>query len=191
MVNRRLTYYIAYLLGITTLFLVLFVVFNRYAIVFNTTDSYPFGFYQTQPIDRAIQRGDLVAFCLPTGDYTQLITDRGCIGEGSCDSGLTSLIKRVYGLAGDRVVISAEGVRVNGGELIEHSSPITHDRKGRPLPQMASGTVDKDHYAMFSEYHPLSFDSRYFGTIHRDNIHHFIKPLWIMGKINEYRQENP
>jgi conjugative transfer signal peptidase TraF len=189
--NKKLFYFGYYLSGVIGLFLALFVVFDRYNIVVNTTDSYPVGLYQKKVINRDIQRGDMVMFCLPKSEYTQLILDRGYLSKGFCDSRLTSLLKRVYAVTGDYVNASSKGLSVNHAQVIKNSIPLTYDIKGRALPLMESGIIPADHYVVFSEHNPRSFDSRYFGPIHKNTIHYFAKPLWIMGDIDEQNTENP
>lgn len=189
--SKKILYFSVYLIGITLIFLAFFLVFQRYDLVYNTSASYPLGVYQRHPINREIKRGDLVLFCLSKGFYSALILDRGYLPSGSCESGFAPLLKRVYALGGDHVVVKEEGIRVNGGEIIHHSRPMVKDLKGRWLPLMDSGIVTDNYYAVLSDHHPRSFDSRYFGTIHRDDIAYFAKPIWIMGEIDEYQENTP
>ena len=178
--KRKLRYFSYYLLGIATLFLALFVIFDRYQMIINTTESYPIGFYQKRLIDRPIQRGDLVMFCLPKGNHAELILARGYLPRGSCDNGLQPLLKRVYAVAGDEVNVDSSGVSVNCANVIKNSIPIREDMQGRALPLMKSVIIPADHYAVFSAYHLRSFDTRYFGPIHRDSIDYFVEPLWVL-----------
>ena len=178
--KRKLRYFSYYLLGIAILFLALFVIFDRYQIIINTTDSYPIGLYQKKVIDRPIQRGDLVMFCLPKGNHAELILTRGYLPRGSCDSGLQPLLKRVYAVPGDEIIVDSYGVSVNYADVIKNSIPIREDTQGRELPLMESGIIPANHYGVFSAYHPRSFDSRYFGPIHRDSIDYFVEPIWVL-----------
>ena len=185
--KRKLRYFSYYLLAIATVFLALFLIFDRYHIIINTTESYPIALYQKKVIDRAIQRGDSVMFCLPKGNHAELILARGYLPRGSCDSGLKPLLKRVYAVAGDEVSVDTHGVSVNRADVIKNSIPIREDTQGRALPLMESGIIPAEHYAVFSAYHPRSFDSRYFGAIHRDNMAYFVEPLWVLGGIYQAR----
>jgi conjugative transfer signal peptidase TraF len=181
-IKKKLLYFSYYLLSIASLFLALFVFFDRYNIIFNSTESYPIGFYQKKVIHRDIQRGDLVMFCLPNDALSRLIQDRGYLARGSCDSGLTPLLKRVYAVAGDEVKINVNGVNVNSADIIKNSMPIGHDIQGRDLPLMESGVIAEGYHAVFSAHHPRSFDSRYFGAVNRESIFYFVEPFWVMGE---------
>lgn len=181
--KKKSLYFSYYSLGVAGLFLALFFLFDRYSLVLNTTDSYPLGIYQKKTIDRDIQRGDLVMFCLPDDLMAELILDRGYLAKGSCDSELIPLIKTVFAVAGDKVIVSEKGVSVNGPDLIENTTPIIQDVQGRNLPIFEGGVIEKNHYAVFSTHHPRSFDSRYFGAIDRDDIDYLVEPLWILGAL--------
>lgn len=55
---------------------------------------------------------------------------------------------------------------------------LKHDSKGRYLPQFIfNGEVPDNNYFMVGS-HPRSFDSKYFGFIHADEIIHTALPLW-------------
>jgi type IV secretory pathway protease TraF len=55
---------------------------------------------------------------------------------------------------------------------------LTQDSKGRDLPQFSfNGPVPENHFFMVGT-HPRSFDSKYFGFIHADEITYKALPLW-------------
>lgn len=55
---------------------------------------------------------------------------------------------------------------------------LQQDSRGRDLPQFSfSGEVPDNNYFMVGA-HPRSFDSKYFGFIHADEIIHTALPLW-------------
>jgi type IV secretory pathway protease TraF len=55
---------------------------------------------------------------------------------------------------------------------------LTQDSKGRDLPQFwFNGPVPENHFFMVGT-HPRSFDSKYFGFIHADEIKYKALPLW-------------
>jgi signal peptidase I len=55
---------------------------------------------------------------------------------------------------------------------------LTRDSKGRDLPQFTfNGEVPDNNYFMVGS-NPRSFDSKYFGFIHADEIIHKALPLW-------------
>jgi len=143
----------------------------------NTTDSVPKGFY----LIAEDQHAPFVEFC-PEGLFSQLSSARGYRPAGVCPDGAAPLIKPVIARARDIVVVSAEGVRVNGS-LLPNTVPKNLDAAGRPLPVWPPGTyaVAPEMVWVASTYHPNSFDSRYFGPISIRAIRHWLRPLWVLG----------
>jgi type IV secretory pathway protease TraF len=92
------------------------------------------------------------------------------------------LIKPVIARTRDIVVVSADGIRVNGS-LLPNTVPKNLDAAGRPLPVWLPGTyaVAPEMVWVASTYHPNSFDSRYFGPISIRAIRHWLRPLWVLG----------
>jgi conjugative transfer signal peptidase TraF len=107
-----------------------------------------------------------------------LAKERGYLGAGYSAAGTDALIKRLTGVAGDRVTIDSAGVEVNGIRLA-NSAPCNFDGAGRPLQPCAL----KDHILgpgevlLMSDYSPASFDSRYFGILPATTIESVITPL--------------
>jgi conjugative transfer signal peptidase TraF len=142
----------------------------------NTTDSLPRGIYLiTQD-----QKAPLVEFC-PQGVFSALSSVRGYRPPGLCPDGAAPLLKPVVAEPGDAVVLSAEGIRVNG-KILPNTAPQRVDTRGRSLETwplgvyaVAPGTV-----WVASVHHPSSFDSRYFGPISADMIRHRLRPLWVI-----------
>jgi signal peptidase I len=103
-----------------------------------------------------IHRGDVVVFDRVTTDGVAVQHD--------------DLIKRVIGLAGDKVSISKCVVSVNGKAIDEpylndyDLAQTNLDDRCR-IPEMAVTTVDSGHLFVMGDNRPQSFDSRMFGTI--------------------------
>ena len=103
-----------------------------------------------------IHRGDVVVFDRVTTDGVAVQHD--------------DLIKRVIGLAGDKVSISKCVVSVNGKSIDEpylndyDLAQTNLDDRCR-IPEMAVTTVDSGHLFVMGDNRPQSFDSRMFGTI--------------------------
>ena len=142
----------------------------------NGTRSFPVGFYfawRKRP-----EKGDLVFVNPPELPLFSLAKERGYLGAGYSASGCGFIIKRLAGVAGDRVTIDATGVEVNGIRLA-NSVPCNRDRTGRPLQPY----LLKDHILapgeilLMSDYSPASFDSRYFGPIQATTIESVIMPF--------------
>lgn len=123
---------------------------------YNASPSAPVGFYWVG--SGPIRRDDYVAAVLPEATAT-LAAHRGYLPIG------VPVIKRVAGLAGDRVCRAGAEVRINGA-----LAAMAHDRDlaGRPLPVWSGCRVLADGELFLLNAHPGSFDGRYFGSLHRD-----------------------
>jgi conjugative transfer signal peptidase TraF len=145
----------------------------------NTTNSLPQGIYLITRDEDA----SLVEFC-PSGVFSALSSMRGYRPPGLCPDGRAPLLKPIIAHPGDTVVLSDEGLRVNG-RLLPNTAPQRIDSAGRPLTAWPSGvyTVTPATIWVASTYHPNSFDSRYFGPISRGLIRHRLRPLWVLGSV--------
>jgi conjugal transfer pilin signal peptidase TrbI len=96
-------------------------------------------------------------------------------GKPTLNKGLDRVIKKVGCAPGEALV------RHDGGEFSCHGAALGKaletDSLKRPLPQFDfSGTVPADSYFMIGD-NPRSFDSKYFGFIHADQMLHKALPL--------------
>jgi conjugative transfer signal peptidase TraF len=113
---------------------------------------------------------------LPALPVFEIAKERGYLNVAYSPVG--RLMKRLVGVAGDRVTIDAAGVEVNG-TLLVNSRPLKADGAGRPLQVFAV----KDHFLgsgevlVMSEYSPDSFDSRYLGPLPASAIESVAIPL--------------
>jgi type IV secretory pathway protease TraF len=86
------------------------------------------------------------------------------------------LIKRVAGLAGDRICACDATIFVNGRALATRREA---DRIGRPLPRWnGCRTLEADTVFLLMPDAPDSFDGRYFGAIPLTSIIERLAPLW-------------
>lgn len=133
-------------------------------IVINDTPSLPEGFYRKQA--SAVEKGSFVLFRLPAGE----LASRPYARE--------NLIKQVVAVAGDRICIETNGVRVNG-RLLANSKQLPVDRDGLPLPNLnlENYTLGADEILTMSTYNPRSFDGRYFGPVRLSNVLSVVEPL--------------
>lgn len=139
------------------------------------TDSFPKGLYWlTGPVSEPI-RGRLVLACPPGSIAVQIALERHYLHNGHCPGGSVPLIKRIVGLPGE-IVGMAGGVRV-GGKLWPNSQPFTVDAAGRALPRYSGGIVPIGAVFLISDYHPASFDSRYFGPVPLANVDGYVEPV--------------
>ena len=125
----------------------------------NWTPSVPTGLYIRDA------SGPFVEFC-PVEPYAALSKSRDYRPSfGTCPDGRQPLLKRLVAKPGDRVTLSADGMRVNG-YLIPSSAPRASDSRGRPLPAYLFGSYTVGSGASWvTGDHPQSFDSRYFGPV--------------------------
>jgi conjugative transfer signal peptidase TraF len=145
----------------------------------NHTPSLPIGIWIVEPAREALRRGQVVSFCLADQHIVQLARDRGYLGRGSCPGGHEPLLKRVYGVPGDRVRLDAAGVTVNGIRL-RGTSPLVSDGAGRRLASARFRTwvLAADEVWVGSRAAPSSFDSRYFGPVSLSNLMGIAKLVW-------------
>lgn len=143
----------------------------------NTTASFPLGLYRETGEKPAV--GALVLSCPPPGEDSALALGRGYIGPGFCPGGYGYVIKKLVAGPGDRVTVTDSGVTVNG-EPLPNSAPFAADPSGRPLPRYrtAGRTLLTGEVLLLSDYHPRSFDGRYFGPVGSSGIRAVIRPLW-------------
>jgi conjugative transfer signal peptidase TraF len=134
-------------------------------IVWNDSESLPIGFYMATDDPPAI--GTLIEFQLPSGN--------------SCRASIAStgewfLLKPIAAGPGDLVDTSGHVLRINGKSI----APIhRYDSTGQPLPRFPIHRVlQSDEFFVFSDRVWNSFDSRYFGPVHRRDIVLVRRPLW-------------
>ncbi len=147
----------------------------------NFTQSLPIGLYRRIP--GAPSRGDLVVACVPerAGEFARI---RRYLWRGGCPGGVAPVGKLVLAVAGDTLALSASGFVLNG-QQVPNSRVATRDSRKRPMPHHPFGTyvVKSGELWLYSPYHPLSFDSRYFGPIAEGALSARIEPLWTDGAL--------
>lgn len=127
-------------------------------LLYNRTASLPSGFY-LYTSRSSVRRGDIVALVLPPAarPYAQL---RG-------ESSDLLLIKRVLAIRGDWVCTLHGELRINGIRI----GPIASvDSMGRPLPRWSAARLLRDDELLVGSSQPRSFDGRYFGPIHPNQV---------------------
>ena len=117
--------------------------------------------YRLEPI----QRGDIVVFRYPRDPSK-------------------SFIKRVVGLAGDRIQIDAGRVFVNGKLLDEDYVPRAYE----DLRSYPEAVVPPDSYFVLGDHRSLSNDSRDFGSVNQSYIYgKAVFGYWPMDKMGRVR----
>ena len=146
---------------------------------FNLTSSLPIGLYRVTRDSPTLERGAIVLYCLPP-PVAGFAHNRGYVPRGGqCPGGLTPIGKMVAALPGDTVVLSADGITVNGA-LQSHSRALATDLKGRGLPQLTrrAYVIGRD-YVWLLAPSERSFDSRYLGPLVTRNVLARVQPVWI------------
>ena len=100
-----------------------------------------------------VARGDVIVFKRPPSMQV------------SASEHIDDLVKRVIGLPGDTVESRDGRVYINGAPLDEPYLPA-----GTVTEDIKSTVVPVDEYFMMGDNRGNSFDSRYWGTIHRNEI---------------------
>jgi len=145
----------------------------------NTSPSLPVGLYCLHP--PLARRASLVLLCLPPR-LALLARWRGYLGPGACPTGTAPLGKVVVAVAGDLVEVTRQGLSVNGRPL-PGSKPRRLDGLGLPLPAYPEGAyrVAAGELWVLSPFHPLAWDSRYFGPLPESAVVARAAPLLVAG----------
>ena len=144
---------------------------------FNISRSLPLGIY-VRTYDSSAQ---LVEFC-PVEPFASESIARGYRTHGTaCPDGALPVLKPVVAVAGDRVVLAADGMRVNG-RLLPQTAPLNRDAAGRSLRPWPFGSylVEQGSVWVASTFNRGSYDSRYMGPIRVNQIRARLRPLWTL-----------
>lgn len=146
---------------------------------YNATPSAPRGLWRdTGPFDPMRDQGAYVRACLPESRGDAAV-ERGYIGWSVWCHGAEPMLKRVWAVPGDAWTVTERGVLVND-RLVPNTRPLRADGLGRPLPRPQGGIVPPGYVLLLNDYHPRSFDGRYFGLTPMDEIIAKIKPVWTL-----------
>ncbi len=162
--------------GIAFAAALLIAVGNAFGILISNTDSAaPAGVYRV--VGHKLERGDLVAACLPIAVAQQGLA-RGYLRTGGCPGDAEPVDKIVGALAGDTVDIESGWVAVNSVRFA-HSATASRDSAGRPLGHVAWGkrTVAANEVWLFGFNDRRSWDSRYFGPIPIASVRGRLEPV--------------
>lgn len=146
---------------------------------FNISKSYPRGIYKSFS-KKTIEHGDMLMFCPEDTPLMQTALKRGYVLRGYCKGGFYPLLKKVAALPGDRVEVN-DYVYINGKKM-QKSKLYKNDPNGNPLPRTKDSnlTVPKNYMFLLSDYHELSFDSRYLGVIGFHQVINHMKPIYLI-----------
>ena len=144
-------------------------------LISNTDSAAPAGVYRV--VGHDVERGDLVAACLPIAVARQGLA-RGYLRTGGCPGNTEPVDKLIGAISGDVVNIEPRWVAVNGVRFA-NSATASHDSAGRPLAHITWGKrrVAADQVWLFGFNNRRSWDSRYFGPVPIANIRGELNPV--------------
>lgn len=149
--------------------------------VLNRSDSVPPGVWRVAP--GAPGRGAIVLACPPDTPVFRAARRARYLLDGVCPGGYAPLLKPVGAVAGDRVVVRRDGVRVNG-RLLPNTGLLRSDPAGRLLPEAELGehVVPVGQVWLLSSYNRYSFDSRYYGAFDVARVRGVARPVYLMDR---------
>lgn len=166
------------LMGTTVLICLVSILFSVFNLKINTTSSIPKGIYRLNTSDKSYGRNDYVLFCL---SKNQAIKSSAInyLDNGECALGLSPIGKKIVAVHNDDVSISEHGIFVNQMQQI-FTEPAKFDKELRCMNKFSlHRKLKQNEFTVISNKRD-SFDSRYFGTIHKDQILGKIAPLFIL-----------
>lgn len=142
---------------------------------FNLTPSLPLGIWKIDKIFTPLEKGEYIWFT-PTKEIADFAIQRGYLKENkNLPNNTISMLKQVRGLPGDTYSFKENDLYIND-EPVENTTRRELDSKGRSMPQIEGGVVPEGRFFVLA-IHPHSFDSRYFGTIPKQNVIGRAKPF--------------
>lgn len=135
-------------------------------IIVSTSPSLKHRIFFLTRVNSKIKLGDYLVFRHKDSDFVQK----------GLDPANDRMIKKVGCRPGDILSTDVERNYFCGQKLL--GVALQTDRKGRSLPLFQfSGPVPEDSYFMVGT-NPRSFDSKYFGFVHADDILYKALPIW-------------
>ena len=161
--NNRKTVFLSFKRGfiLFILTLLLLLLYTKENYVFNLSPSMTTGVYKKIKVD-TISKNDIVMIKIPE-------VAKGYIYErGYIEPNVTSLLKRVKAIENDSIEIRDRKLYINN-EMSKNLSVL--DSKGLTLPYKEyTKTLKNNEYFLLGDNRDKSFDSAYFGSVHREDI---------------------
>lgn len=140
-------------------------------LVYNPSDSVPRGWYRIGSPD-SLHVGGVVLARLPAG-VAALAAQRGYLPAG------VALLKRIGAVAPQLVCVGEGALRIDG---VLVAAVLAQDGAHRPIQSWARcRALAYGELFLFSNVHPASFDSRYFGPVDASAVIGSAHPLWTWG----------
>tara|TARA_R110002073_G_scaffold39625_6_gene112950 strand:- start:1183 stop:1728 length:546 start_codon:yes stop_codon:yes gene_type:complete len=144
--------------------LVVFAFAARYTgLQINVSGSMPYWIWRVAS-SAPVERGRVVSFC-PTLEQTQQQANSASwLSKADCLDGVMPVLKSIAAVTGDQVLVSKEGISVNG-KLLQRSARHNNALLRSGLVPEGAYNVEAGQLWLISTYHPSSLDSRYYGPI--------------------------
>lgn len=140
-----------------------------YRIHYNHTPSMPLGFYWIHKTKFTPEHKQLVLVCLTNKEYQELAISRQYLLSSRQCNGVEPMLKKISGTPGDKILITASGLIING-RLIPNTQILSHDDLLRKISsRLQSGIIPEGYYLVLGDS-PMSFDSRYYGLVPESSI---------------------
>lgn len=151
-------------------------------VVLNISGSMPVGIYRKLTAS-SIHVGDIVAVCLPKALEQVGLKQHYLTGSRTCPYGAAPVVKQVIAVPGQKVTLSAQKICVDTRcyPAPAQRNGITGDPVRRTVPL---GEHKATGYWLYGAHSPdASWDSRYYGGVHRHAIQAVLRPLWTKAAI--------
>lgn len=142
----------------------------------NLSPSMPIGLWWITSASE-LRTGDVVMACLP-GDAGADAKRKGYIGAGECEGDRAPLLKPIMAVPGDVVVVTMDGIAING-DFVPGSAVMKGDTRERRMDILTIGKhlVAPNTFWLLATRDSRSFDSRYFGPLHVSTVRGIAHPL--------------
>jgi conjugative transfer signal peptidase TraF len=149
-------------------------------ILVGTDSSCPIGIYHV--VHKPLARDELVEACLPDAIASYGMA-RGYLASGECPNGAEPVIKVIGALAGDRVDLLPDEIRVNGTAFPQSATRL-RDSRGRAVRTLPRGSYETraDDAWLFGLHDARSWDSRYFGPVPVNAVLGAVEPVFTLDR---------
>lgn len=142
---------------------------SPYRLLYNPSESAPRGWYVMVPVESP-RVDDFVVVRLPE-KVAAMAAQRAYLPK------TVPLLKHVAGIGGQQACSTAGSLSLDGRVVVRARN---HDGAGRPLiPWSGCRVLTSDEVLLLSTSSDASFDSRYFGPVHRSAVIGRAIPIWI------------
>lgn len=172
-----------YFSAISLFLCLIFGLYGHYNFEINKTLSLPTGIYHISR-DKNIKRNDIVVFCPPYNEFLKFAEKQGYWHNLTlaCDNTTPKYMKKVIGIPYDEIIINLSGVYINSIK-IKNSEPCKEILSDKIFKNYSKHiTLKNNEYFLMSDYNQLSYDSRYFGIVNKEDILYKVTPFIIYNK---------